>query len=123
MEVDKLTEKVIGLAIEVHRHLGPGLLESAYQECLYYELKEAGLLVEKEKKLPIEYKEISLDQGYRIDLLVENQLVLEIKKVETFTDVHKAQILTYMRLGNYNTGLLINFNTKLLSKGIKRFSL
>lgn len=123
MEVDKLTEKVIGLAIEVHRHLGPGLLESAYQECLYYELKEAGLLVEKEKKLPIEYKEISLDQGYRIDLLVENQLVLEIKMVETFTDVHKAQILTYMRLGNYNTGLLINFNTKLLSKGIKRFSL
>jgi GxxExxY protein len=123
MEVDKLTEKVIGLAIEVHRHLGPGLLESAYQECLYYELKEAGLLVEKEKKLPIEYKEISLDQGYRIDLLVENQLVLEIKTVETFTDVHKAQILTYMRLGNYNTGLLINFNTKLLSKGIKRFSL
>lgn len=123
MEVNKLTEKVIGLAIEVHRHLGPGLLESAYQECLYYELKEAGLLVEKEKKLPIEYKEISLDQGYRIDLLVENQLVLEIKTVETFTDVHKAQILTYMRLGNYNTGLLINFNTKLLSKGIKRFSL
>lgn len=123
MEVDKLTEKVISLAIEVHRHLGPGLLESAYQECLYYELKEAGLLVEKEKKLPIEYKEISLDQGYRIDLLVENQLVLEIKTVETFTDVHKAQILTYMRLGNYNTGLLINFNTKLLSKGIKRFSL
>lgn len=123
MEVDKLTEKVIGIAIEVHRHLGPGLLESAYQECLYYELKEAGLLVEKEKKLPIEYKEISLDQGYRIDLLVENQLVLEIKTVETFTDVHKAQILTYMRLGNYNTGLLINFNTKLLSKGIKRFSL
>lgn len=123
MEVNKLTEKIIGLAIEVHRHLGPGLLESAYQECLYYELKEAGLLVEKEKKLPIEYKEISLDQGYRIDLLVENQLVLEIKTVETFTDVHKAQILTYMRLGNYNTGLLINFNTKLLSKGIKRFSL
>jgi GxxExxY protein len=123
MEVDKLTEKVIGLAIEVHRHLGPGLLESAYQECMYYELKEAGLLVEKEKKLPIEYKEISLDHGYRIDLLVENQLVLEIKTVETFTDVHKAQILTYMRLGNYNTGLLINFNTKLLSKGIKRFSL
>jgi GxxExxY protein len=123
MEVDKLTEKVIGLAIEVHRHLGPGLLESAYQECLYYELKEAELLVEKEKKLPIEYKEISLDHGYRIDLLVENQLVLEIKTVETFTDVHKAQILTYMRLGNYNTGLLINFNTKLLSKGIKRFSL
>ncbi len=123
MEVDKLTEQVIGLAIEVHRHLGPGLLESTYQECLYYELKNANLKVEREKKLPIEYKEIKLDHGYKIDLLIEDQLVLELKTVETFTDVHKAQILTYMRLGNYNTGLLINFNTKLLSQGIKRFSM
>jgi GxxExxY protein len=123
MEIDKLTEQVIGLAIEVHRHLGPGLLESAYQECLYYELSKAKLKVEREKKLPIEYKEIKLDHGYKIDLLIEDQLVLELKTVETFTDVHKAQILTYMRLGNYNTGLLINFNTKLLSKGIKRFSM
>ena len=123
MEIDKLTEQVIGLAIEVHRHLGPGLLESAYQECLYYELCKANLKVEREKKLPISYKEIKLDHGYKIDLLIEDQLVLELKTVETFTDVHKAQILTYMRLGNYNTGLLINFNTKLLSKGIKRFSM
>ena len=123
MEVDKLTEQVIGLAIEVHRHLGPGLLESAYQKCLYYELNKANLKVESELKLPIEYKEIKLDHGYRIDLLIKNQLVLEIKTVETFTDVHKAQILTYMKLGNYKTGLLINFNTKLLSKGIKRFSM
>ena len=123
MEVDKLTEQVIGLAIEVHRHLGPGLLESAYQECLYYELNKANLKVERELKLPIEYKEIKLDHGYRIDLLIEDQLVLEIKTVETFTDVHKAQILTYMRLGNYKTGLLINFNTNLLSKEIKRFSM
>lgn len=123
MEIDKLTEQVIGLAIEVHRHLGPGLLESTYQECLYYELKNANLKVEREKKLPIEYKEIKLDHGYKIDLLIEDQLVLELKTVETFTDVHKAQILTYMRLGNYNTGLLINFNTKLLSQGIKRFSM
>lgn len=123
MEIDKLTERVIGLAIEVHRHLGPGLLESAYQECLFYELNKANLKVEREKKLPIEYKEIKLDHGYRIDLLIENSLVIEIKTVETFTDVHKAQILTYMKLGNYNTGLLINFHTKLLSKGIKRFSL
>jgi GxxExxY protein len=123
MEVDKLTEQVIGLAIEVHRHLGPGLLESAYQECLYYELKNANLKVEREKKLPIAYKEIKLDHGYKIDLLIEDQLVLELKTVETFTDVHKAQILTYMRLGNYKTGLLINFNTKLLSKGIKRFAM
>ena len=123
MENDKLTEQVIGLAIEVHRHLGPGLLESDYQECLYYELQKANLKVERELKLPIKYKEIKLDHGYRIDLLIENQLVIELKTVETFTDVHKAQILTYMRLGNYKTGLLINFNTKLLSKGIKRFVL
>ena len=123
MEIDKLTEQVIGLAIEVHRHLGPGLLESAYQECLYYELCKTNLKVEREKKLPIAYKEIKLDHGYRIDLLIEDTLVVEIKTVETFTDVHKAQILTYLRLGNYNTGLLINFNTKLLSKGIKRFSM
>lgn len=121
MEIDRLTEKVIGLAIEVHRHLGPGLLESAYQECLFYELNKANLRVEREKKLPIEYKEIKLEHGYRIDLLIENQLVIEIKTVEAFTEVHKAQILTYMKLGNYKTGLLINFNTKLLSKGIKRF--
>ena len=123
MEIDKLTEQVIGLAIEVHRHLGPGLLESAYQEFLYYELCKANLKVEREKKLPISYKEIKLDHGYKIDLLIEDQLVLELKTVETFTDVHKAQILTYMRLGNYKTGLLINFNTKLLSKGIKRFAM
>ena len=123
MEVDKLTEQVIGLAIEVHRHLGPGLLESAYQECLFYELNKASLKVEREKKLPIAYKEIKLDHGYRIDLLIDDRLVVEIKTVETFTDVHKAQILTYMRLGNYKTGLLINFNTNLLSKGIKRFSM
>ncbi|CAM3948686.1 GxxExxY protein [Flavobacterium cucumis] len=94
MEIDKLTEQVIGLAIEVHRHLGPGLLESAYQECLYYELSKANLKVEREKKLPIAYKEIKLDHGYRIDLLIEDTLVVEIKTVETFTDVHKAQILT-----------------------------
>lgn len=123
MEVDKLTEQVIGLAIEVHRHLGPGLLESAYQECLYYELCKANLKVEREKKLPISYKEIKLDHGYKIDLLIEDQLVLELKTVEDFTDVHKAQILTYLRLGKYHTGLLINFNTKLLSKGIRRFSM
>jgi GxxExxY protein len=123
MEIDKLTEQVIGLAIEVHRHLGPGLLESAYQECLYYELCKANLKVEREKKLPISYKEIKLDHGYRIDLLIEDTLVVEIKTVETFTDVHKAQILTYLRLGKYHTGLLINFNTKLLSKGIRRFSM
>jgi len=123
METNLLTEKVIGLAIEVHRHLGPGLLESAYKECLFYEMKKSGLTVESEKPFPLVYKEIKLDQGYRIDLLVENKLVIELKTVEAFTDVHFAQILTYMKLGNYSTGLLINFNTKMLKQGIKRFKL
>jgi GxxExxY protein len=121
MELNELTEIVIGCAIEVHRNLGPGLLESAYQECLIYELKTYGLYVEREIKLPIIYKEIQIDHGYRIDLLTENRLVIELKTVEKFTDVHTAQILTYMKLGGYATGLLINFNTKLLKDGIKRF--
>lgn len=123
METDLLTKKIIGLAIEVHRHLGPGLLESAYKECLLYEIKKHDLAVECEKPFPLVYKEIKLDQGYRIDLLVENKIVVELKTVEAFTDVHFAQILTYMKLGNYSTGLLINFNTKMLKQGIKRFKL
>ena len=118
---NKLTEKIIGAAIEVHRTLGPGLLESAYQECLLYELKQLGLKVEKEKALPIIFKEIKLDHGYRIDLLVEDQVVIELKTVEAFTDVHSAQVLTYLKLGNYPLGLLINFHTKLLKNGVKRF--
>lgn len=121
MEINEITEKVIGLAIEVHRNLGPGLLESAYKECLFYELKNNNIAVEIEKPLPLVYKEIKLEQGYRIDLLIENKLVIELKTVEVFTDVHFAQILTYMKLGNYSTGLLINFNTKMLKQGIKRF--
>ena len=118
---DKLTEKIIGAAIEVHKTLGPGLLESAYQECLYFELKSQGLKVLKEIPLPVIYKDIKLDHGYRIDLLVENEVVIEIKTVEQFTDVHFAQILTYLKLGNFPKGLLINFHTKLLTSGIKRF--
>ena len=118
---NKLTEKIIGAAINVHRFLGPGLLESAYQECLLFELKTIGLRVKKELALPIVYKEIKLDHGYRIDLLVENKIVLELKTVECFTDVHSAHILTYMKLGNYPLGLLINFHTKLIKNGIKRF--
>ncbi|WP_396192592.1 GxxExxY protein [Flavobacterium sp.] len=121
MEINELTEKVIGCAIEVHRNLGPGLLESAYSQCLQYELESQRIYVEKEIKLPIIYKEIQIDHGYRIDLLVENRLVIELKTVEKFTDVHVAQILTYMKLGDYSTGLLINFNTKLLKDGLKRF--
>ena len=121
MKENKITEKIIGAAINVHRVLGPGLLESAYQECLFFELKSLGLKVEKELVLPIVYKEIKLDHGYRIDLLVENTIVIELKTVESFTDVHSAQILTYMKLGNYPLGLLINFHTKLLKNGLKRF--
>ena len=121
MEINDLTGKIIGLAIEVHKNLGPGLLESAYSECLAYEIYNSGLLVERQKPLPIIYKDIKLDHGYRIDLLVEQKLVIELKTVECFTDVHFAQILTYMRLGNYPIGLLINFHTKVLTQGIKRF--
>ena len=117
----KITERIIGAAIEVHKTLGPGLLESAYQECLCFELKNLGLKVKKEVSLPIIYKDIKLDHGYRIDLLVEDKKVLELKTVEAFTDVHSAQILTYMKLGNYPLGLLINFHTKLLKYGLKRF--
>lgn len=121
MSTTRLTEQIIGAAIDVHRALGPGLLESAYQECLLFELKSRGLKVTKEVSLPIVYKDVRLDHGYKIDLLVENKIVLELKTVERFTDVHSAQILTYMKLGNYPLGLLINFHTKLLKNGIKRF--
>ncbi len=107
--------------MEVHKTLGPGLLESAYCECLFYELKNSGLNVEREKRLPVIYKDIRLDQGYRIDPLVDNRVVIELKTVEDFTDVHFAQILTYLRLGDYPVGLLINFHTKILRDGIKRF--
>lgn len=120
-DLESLSYKIIGLAIEVHRQLGPGLLESAYQECLYYEIKKAGLKVEKEITLPITYKEIKLDQGYRIDLLIEDKLVIELKTVESFTSVHFAQILTYLKLGKYPLGLLINYNSKILKNNIKRF--
>jgi len=119
-EENYISNKIIGLAIEVHRSLGPGLLESAYQECLYYELKNEGLKVEKEKPMPIVYKDIKLDHGYRIDLLVANKVVVEIKTVDTLIDVHFAQVLTYLKLGNYKLGLLINFNVPLLKNGIKR---
>jgi GxxExxY protein len=117
---NELSTKVIGCAIEVHKQLGPGLLESAYQECLYYELVKAGLNVQKEVPRPIVYKEVKLDHGYRIDLLVENRLVIEIKTVDAFTDVHTAQVLTYLKLGNYKLGLLLNFNVSTLKNGIKR---
>ncbi len=123
MTENEIASVIIGKAIAVHRELGPGLLESTYQECLFYELKNDNLKVEKEIALPIIYKDIKLNHGYRIDLLVENKVVIELKTVEFLNDVHTAQILTYMKLGNYKLGLLLNFNVKLLKEGIKRFVL
>ena len=120
MNENKISKIIIGCSIEVHKQLGPGLLESAYQECLYYELIQAGLNVQKEKPMPIVYKEVKLDHGYRIDLLVENKVVIEIKTVEELNDIHTAQVLTYLKLGNYKLGLLLNFHVSLLKNEIKR---
>jgi GxxExxY protein len=120
MTENEISKIIIGAAIEVHKVLGPGLLESAYQECLYSEIKSKGLKVIKEKPMPILFKDVKLDHGYRIDLLVEDKVVVEIKTVEAFTDVHFAQVLTYLRLGKYKLGLLINFHVNLLKNGIKR---
>jgi len=120
MTDNEIANKVIGIAIEVHKALGPGLLESAYKECLFYKIKESGLWVEKEKPMPLIFEEVKLDCGYRIDLLVENKVVIELKSVDALNDVHLAQILTYLKLGNYKLGLLINFNVVLLKNGIKR---
>ncbi len=120
MTENELSNKIIGCAIEVHKQLGPGLLESAYQECLYYELRLLGFDVKKEKPMPVIYKDVKLEHGYRIDLLVENKVVVEVKTVETLNDVHTAQVLTYLKLGNYKLGLLLNFQVTTLKNGIKR---
>jgi GxxExxY protein len=120
MNEDEISSIIIGCAIDVHRTFGPGLLESAYRECLYYDLTKKGLFVAKEKPMPIIYKEVKLDHGYRMDLLVENKVVVELKRTEGISDVHIAQILTYLKLGNYHLGLIINFQNKLLKHGIKR---
>ena len=120
-DINDLSYKIIGCAIEVHKILGPGLLESAYQKCLIFELEKAGLFVRKEVSLPIIYKDIELDHGYRIDLLINNKIVIELKTVESFTDVHTAQVLTYLKLGKFPLGLLINFHSKILKNNIKRF--
>lgn len=120
MDENELSKEIIGLAIEVHKSLGPGLLESAYKECLNYKLIQTGLYVEKEKPMPLVFEGVKLDCGYRMDLLVENKLVIEIKSVESLTDVHLAQTLTYLKLGNFKLGLLINFNVVMLKHGIKR---
>jgi GxxExxY protein len=122
-ERDSLTESVIGLAIEVHRALGPGLLESAYQECLCYELKAKGMAFGRQVALPVVYKSVKLDCGYRMDLVVEDRLVVELKTVEKILPIHEAQLLTYLRLSGIRTGLLLNFNTAVLKNGIKRMVL
>ena len=120
MNENELSNIIIGLAIEVHTALGPGLLESAYKESLFYKIGKEGLYVEKEKPMPLIFEEVKLECGYRIDLLIENKLVIELKSVEALTDVHFAQTLTYMKLGNYKLGLLMNFNVVKLKDGIKR---
>jgi GxxExxY protein len=120
MTENELANKVIGLALNVHSQLGPGLLESAYKECLFYKIQEANFFVTKEKAMPLVFEEVHLECGYRIDILVENKLVLEIKSVDQLNEVHLAQTLTYMKLGGYKLGLLINFNVALLKDGIKR---
>jgi GxxExxY protein len=123
MEFDELSRKVIGRAIEVHRNLGPGLLESTYRQCLACELSHAEIQFQMEVPLPVRYKEILLDCGYRIDLLVSGDLIVEIKCVETLLPIHQTQILTYMRLSKIPVGLIINFNVTKLQNGIKRFVL
>ena len=123
MEFDELSRSVIGCGLEVHRNLGPGLLESTYRQCLACELSHAGILFQMEVPLPGRYKDILLDCGYRIDLLVRGELIVEIKSVEARLPIHQAQILTYMRLANVPIGSLINFNVTRLQTGIKRFVL
>ncbi|HEX3024862.1 MAG TPA: GxxExxY protein [Chitinophagaceae bacterium] len=122
MEIEnELSRKIIGCAIEVHKSLGSGLLENAYEECLYYKIKKEGMFVEKQKPLPLIFEEVKMDIGYRVDLIVENKLIVELKSVEAFTDVHLAQVLTYLKLSNIKLGLLINFNVKRLTEGVANY--
>ena len=121
--VNQTTEAVIGAAIEVHKHLGPGLLESAYEECLCHELNLRNIQFQRQVPLPVVYKGTKLDCGYRIDLLVKNEVVVELKAVEGILPIHEAQTLTYMRLGGWKVGLIINFNVPIVVKGVKRLVL
>lgn len=120
-ELNSITEQILKYSFKVHSELGPGLLESSYKECLFYELNKNGLFAEKEKPLPLIYEEVKLDIGYRVDLLVEKKVIIEIKSVEALNDVHAAQVLTYLKLSGCKVGLLLNFHTKQLKEGIKRF--
>ncbi len=121
MEINQITSVIIKNAIKVHKTIGPGLLESAYKECLAYELVNDGMFIEKEKALPLIYNDVRLECGYRIDLLVERKVVVEIKSVDTLADIHTAQILTYLKLSNCKIGILINFNVTILKNGIRRY--
>lgn len=123
MEFDLLSNRVIGCALEVHRHLGPGLLESAYEQCLAVELTDAGIPFRVQAELPVDYKNKRIDCGYRIDLLIDDALIVELKSVQELLPIHDAQLLTYMKLAKINIGLLMNFNNKSLKDGIKRFVL
>ena len=118
--LDQISRRIIGAAIEVHRHLGPGLLESAYQSCLAFELKQLGLKVEEQKSLPIVYKQVKLDCGYRLDFVVEDEIIVEIKAVEQLLPIHEAQLLSYLRLAKKRVGLLMNFHVPVLKNGLKR---
>lgn len=120
MNIEETFKTILNCSFKVHTALGPGLLESAYEECLYYELLQTGLKIEKQKALPLVYKDVKLEVGYRIDLLVENNIIIEIKSVEAINDIHLTQILTYMKLSKSKLGLLVNFNVPHLKKGIKR---
>jgi len=120
MQLNQLSSKIIGAAIEVHKALGPGLLESAYEECLCHELELRGINFERQKPLPITYKDVRLDCGYRLDILVDNQIVLELKSCEQIEPIHKAQLLTYLRLADLSLGLLLNFNVPVMKDGIVR---
>ena len=118
--LDQISRCIIGAAIEVHRHLGPGLLESAYQSCLLFELKQLGLKVEEQKPLPVVYKQVRLDCGYRLDIVVEDEIIVEIKAIEKLLPIHDAQLLSYLRLAKKRVGLLMNFHVPVLKNGLKR---
>jgi len=120
MSENEISRIIFDCALKVHRALGPGLLESSYEECMYYELNKSGLSVQKQKALPLIYGEVNLEIGYRVDLFVENKVIIELKAVEALNDVHLAQILTYLKLSNCKLGMLINFNVSLIKNGIRR---
>ncbi|MFZ2282891.1 MAG: GxxExxY protein [Lutibacter sp.] len=120
MNENEISKVIFDCALKIHKNLGPGLLESAYEECLFYELKKYGLNVEKQKALPLVYEEVRLEIGYRIDIIVENKVIVEVKSVEALNDVHLAQILTYLKLSDCKLGMLINFNVTFIKNGIRR---